>query len=799
MNSTNQPELPVPKKKFPLKQVLILFLLFLLLSIGIICASGYWFIAKTAPILQGSLSLSSLKEKVTVFRDNMGVPHINAKNDHDLYMAQGYITAQDRLFQMDLSRRQASGQLSEVVGKATLDRDKYFLTLGLRRAAQLSWDAYPKDVQDVITWYAEGVNAYIKDAKATGKLPIEFSILGYTPTEWTPIDSLVIGKYMAFDLGGHWEGQAFRYYLLQHYPKEKALELFPTYPKDGATILPSISGTVDITKSLTSAYIPNYANGSNNWVVAGSKTASGKPLLANDPHLSLATPSIWYETHLHSNTVDVQGVIFAGIPGIILGHNQNIAWGVTNVGPDVQDLYIEKRNPTNKNEFLYNGKYEPASTYSYTIQVKGQKDIPYTVAETRHGPIISEFTGGDNTKEVFALKWTALQATTELMAILQMNRATNWDTFKEALTHFQAPAQNFVFASTDGTIAYRANGLIPIRKKGDSLLPVPGWTDAYEWNGYIPWDKLPTIVNPAQGYIATANNKVIDDSYPYHITNIWSQPYREMRIQEVLKNGKNLTVQEMQQLQMDTKDLRAQTLLPLFLAHLHLSNPSSIEKDALRLLQNWDYKEDKNAAAPLIFQTWINQIGTALFEKEFSTELLNLFDGKALVLDTLLQKAANGEDVAWIKDVGGFQVLLQSTFSKTINEIENMQGEQPSQWKWGAYHQIAFSHPLSSVKPLNLLFNNSPTYPTNGSATTVQAAGYNRQTGIVDHGGSWRGVMDLSNLSRSYHLVGPGQSGYVWSNWYSNQKEAWTTGTYHTTITDWNQLEKSPYKLVLKP
>ncbi|MGM9985859.1 MAG: penicillin acylase family protein [Bacillaceae bacterium] len=787
------------KKKRSFKKIIGISVLILLLLIGIAAGTGYWFVAKTKPIIKGTIKLSALSDKVSVYRDNMGVPHIEAKNDLDLYTAQGYVTAQDRMFQMDLSRRQASGQLSELIGNATVDNDKYFLTLGLRRAAEASWDSYPKEAQAILQAYADGVNAYMEEAKDNGTLPIEFRILGYTPAKWTPIDSLTIGKYMAFDLGGHWNGQAFRYALLQKFPKDKAMELFPTYPKDGATIIPAVSKEIDVEKSLAAAIIPNPENGSNNWVVAGSKTDSGKPLLADDPHLSLATPSIWYEIHLSTTDLDVQGVIFAGIPGIILGHNKDIAWGVTNVGPDVQDLYIEKRNPNNEDEFLYKDKWEKAKTYTYNIKVKKQKDIPYKVTETRHGPIISEFAGKENKKEAFSLKWTALQPSTELLAILQMNKAKNWDEFKQALTNFHTPAQNFVFASTDGTIAYRANGLIPIRKKGDSLLPVPGWTDEYEWKGYVPWEELPTLVNPKEGFISTANNKVVDDSYPYHITHHWAQPYRQMRIQEVLKAGDKLTVKDMQNLQMDDKNLRAQELLPLLLKDLNTSKATKTEKEAIALLKDWNYKDDKDEAAPFIFQLWMNQMSKSLFEKELSKEMMDLFEGRELILDKMIRQGSTGKEGSWIKDAGGYKSLLATTFKKAVKEASKIQGDNTEKWKWGDYHQIVFNHPLSSVSPLNLLFNGDNNYPANGSRTTVQAAGYDNETGEVTHGGSWRGVMDLQDLSESYHLVGPGQSGYVWSEWYHNQKKAWTTGKYHKTSTDWNTIKKTDYKLVLTP
>lgn len=355
-------------KRLTWKKTLIIIGVALVIILTAAAGTAYFLLQKSKPQVNGTLALSGLTANVDVYRDDHGVPHIEAKSMKDLFIAQGFVTAQDRMFQMDLSRRQASGMLSEVIGEKTLSRDKFFRTLGLRRAAEASYHKYSPEMKKYLTWYADGVNAYIKQAKKANTLPIEFMLVGYEPKKWTPVDSLVIGKYMAFDLGGHWEGQAFRYYLMETFSKEKALDLFPGYPADAPAILEDLKESgLDFEKSFAEAVVPNFHNGSNNWVVSGSKTQSGKPLLANDPHLSLGTPSIWYQTHLTAPEYEVSGVIFAGIPGIIVGHNETIAWGVTNVGPDVQELYIEKRNPKDPYEFQYLADWEKADVVDEVI------------------------------------------------------------------------------------------------------------------------------------------------------------------------------------------------------------------------------------------------------------------------------------------------------------------------------------------------------------------------------------------------------------------------------------------------
>ena len=768
-----------------------------------VSGTGYYLIHKSLPVVEGELTLPDLQAPVTVWRDTHGVPHIEAQSEHDLYIAQGFVTAQDRIFQMDLSRRQASGQLSEVVGEQALSRDKFFRTLGLRRAAEASWNSYSDSAKDVMKWFADGVNDYIHQAKDNNTLPIEFTLLGYKPTDWQVVDSLTIGKYMAFDLGGHWKGQAFRYQLSQQLPADKVLDLFPVYPADGAKIIQAAKDhPLDVSNLFADAMFPNEMNGSNNWVVSGSKTASGVPLLSDDPHLELGTPAIWYETNLKAPGINVSGVIFAGIPGIIVGHNDKVAWGVTNVGPDVQDLYIEKRNPANKNEFEYMGKWEPATVIKEEIKVKGSAPVPYDVVVTRHGPIISEFAHDNHPDTALSLRWTALQPSTELEAVQQFGKAQNWEEFKKALTYFDVPAQNFVFASKDGTIAYRANGLIPIRKKGDSSMPVPGWTDEYEWKGYIPWEELPTVVNPSSGFIATANNKVVGDSYPYHISNVWAQPFREKRIQEVLSSKDKMTPEDMMALQFDSKDLRAEEFLPALLPKIENGTDEKklrpIDRDAIQLLKQWNREDQKDMGAPLVFHFWMDEFSNVLFKPELNANMMDLFEGLPQTVDQLIRAAAAGKPGPWMRDKGGLAEVAMTAFQRAVDRAVELEGSNASKWNWGKFHHATFHHPLSSAKPLNLLFDPVST-PMPGSKTTVEAAAYNLQTGEVNDAAVWRTVVDFTDLSRSFNVVGPGQSGHVLSPWYDDQIKDWTTGHYHVTSTDPSVYAQKGHKLILKP
>ncbi|WP_093855994.1 penicillin acylase family protein [Tenuibacillus multivorans] len=747
---------------------------------------------------EGEIELSDLNQTVEVVRDEKGVPHIKAANDYDLFYAQGYVTAQDRLFQMEMSRRQASGELSEVAGEAALNQDKYFRSLGLRRAAEQSLELYDDEELKALEAYAEGVNQYIEEANVNNAFPVEFKLMGIDDMrDWTVVDSLTIGKYMAYDLGGHWERQAFNYYLLNHFNEEEAYELFPTYPEDALTNI-SDEEYVDVTASLTRAPRTHEFNGSNNWVVSGDKTASGRPLLANDPHLGLATPSIWYQVHLQSENYNVSGVIFAGVPGVILGQNEHIAWGVTNVGPDVQQLYLEKRHEENPHLFLYDDEWVEADVITETIHVKDQDPVEYEIVETKHGPIISEFANGTDevdTTTAFSVDWTALEPTTELAAVLEFNRATNWEEFEKALENFHAPAQNFVFASKDGTIAYKANGKIPKYVNRDhALLPLPGWKSEYDLDEFIPFDELPTLINPEKGFIATANNKVITDQYPYHISHIWAQPYRYTRIHEVLENSNDLTVEDMMDLQMDQMNLQARQFTPIFIDVLKQVDLSEQEQKAVNLLEEWDYVDDKDKAQPLIFHQLVKHIEDELFQKHIPEDVLTMFKGSGQNVDQLIMQAYEGEEVLWIDKNGGLEQVLSTAFTKTIEDLSAMQGESIDDWRWGEYHKVYFAHPLSNISILDRFFSKTEPVPVGGSNVTVMAASF-KDNGIADHGASWRFIIDMADLTESYHIVGPGQAGHYRSQWYDDQIIDWVEGDYHQTSID----QYDGDELILKP
>lgn len=766
-----------------------------IITILIICSSlTVMFLYRSLPKTSGKIKLSNLKDKVEVIRDEKGVPSIIALNEDDLYFAQGFIQAQDRLFQMDLARRQASGRLSEIIGEAAIDNDKKFLVFSLRYAAEKSYPLYSEHAKRVLKSYADGVNAFIEYADSNFKLPYEFYLLGYKPEKWSEIDSLTIGKYMAYDLGGHWSYQAFNNWFLNKHGQELFKEMNKTVVEEDKDIdeiiALNLNKSVSIDKQTAVVETPQLDNGSNNWVLSGLKTKTKKPLLADDPHLSLSTPSIWYQMHLKAPGVDVSGVIFAGIPGIILGNNQDIAWGVTNYGPDVQDLYFEKQNPNNPYQFEYDGKYYDGEVKKYQLKVKNKASKDFEVVYTKNGPIINELLKLQNdSNQLLSMRWTALEATKELEAILNINKAKNWSEFENALLDFKAPAQNFVFADKNGNIAFKSNGLIPIRKKGRAILPVPGYLSEYAWEGYIDFEKLPEIVNPTNGYIASANTNTIED-YPYFVSNIWAQPYRKKRIDEVLSSRIDFTYQDMQKLQMDIENLYAREFLPLMLASI---DQNKYDQKVIEILKTWDLKDDKNQAAPLIFHNWMIKYREKLFNNLMNEDVYRFMPHKEHYGDQLLRFALKNEKLVLIEKQGGIKNILQESLSETLNDLSNKYGTM-EKWKWANEHRLFFQHSLTKGVPLLSGILNPKKYEISGSKITVQSAGQNKD-GLVNHGASWRFVYDFSD-DKAYHIVAPGQSGHFLSKYYKDQVLNWVNGNYHIKTLE---IKDSKESLILQP
>jgi penicillin amidase len=736
-----------------------------------------------------------------VIRDKMGVAHIYAQNSHDLFFSQGYVTAQDRFWQMEFWRRIGSGRLSEILGASALPNDRFIRTIGWRRSAEADMALLEADSRAALEAYADGVNAYL--SQRAGRLGFEFTVLGlngvrYDPEPWSPVDTLTWAKVMAWDLSGNLDSELNRARMSALLPPELLADYDLPYPTDRPVIVPTEvrwrpeDGPALAQLSGLAAGLATLGDGpwlgSNNWVVAGEKTTTGMPLLANDPHLGIQMPSIWYEIGLHCEgncPYDVVGYAFAGMPGVIIGHNANIAWGVTNVGPDVQDLYVEKINPANPDQYEYEGEWVDMEVRLETIQVAGQDEpVVIKVRSTRHGPIINDVLyGPDDTWsygwQPLALRWTALDPCRLANSVLGIDRAQNWSEFRDALRQWDVPSQNFVFADVEGNIGYQMPGQVPIRAQGDGLLPVPGWTGTYEWEGMIPFDELPSRYNPAEGFIVTANHAVVDEDYPYFISSEWAPGYRAQRITDLLGAQDTLSIEDMGRIQMDSYNYSASEVMPALLA---LQPADEASQEALTILEGWDFqmRRDSNPAA-IYAAFWIS-----LMDNLFADELGGRpggGGGDMLAVRYLLDDPAN----AWWDNQATpgatetrDEVLLKS-LADGIAWMEDTCGRL-NKCVWGDLHTATFENQSlgqSGISLIERLFNRGP-FPVDGGSGIVNATGWSaRDPAIVTSVPSMRQVIDLSNLENSVAVHTTGQSGHAFSRHYNDMIALWQNGEYH--------------------
>jgi penicillin amidase len=809
-------------------------------------AIGVVLIRRSFPQTDGTIQLSGLDSPVDITRDNMGIPHIYAASLHDLFMAQGYVHAQDRFWQMDFWRHIGSGRLSEMFGDTQLETDSFLRTLGWRQVAEQEMATYDPESVAILEAYAEGVNAYLADHQGTA-ISLEYGILklltpGYKPEPWTPVNTLTWGKAMAWDLGGNMDNEIERATLLKTLTPEQVAELFPTYPADHPVIIPEMGQAgaissvvrslpdVDWTSierrfsTLDALLGPSGAGiGSNSWVVSGSRTAGGMPLLANDPHLGIQMPSIWYQTGLHCRPAsaacpyEVAGFSFAGVPGVIIGHNQNIAWGFTNTEPDVMDLYIEKINPEHPNQYEYNGQWVDMTLRTETIAVGGGKPVTLTVRSTRHGPIVSD-TYGDlkdfNTKAgvalpenyAISLRWTALEPSTIFQAIWGFNKAANWDEFSQAASKFNVPAQNLVYADVQGNIGYQMPGNVPIRKNGDGRLPVPGWTNEYEWTGYIPFEKLPSVFNPSKGYIVTANNAVVGAGYPYLITTDWDYGFRASRIANMItKAPGKIDIAYIQKMQGDDYDSNAATLVPI-LTQLTFQAGTPNQAAALNLLKNWDYQTSMDSAPAAVFEVFWKNLLTDTFDDDLPKNYWP--EGGSRWVEVMRNLVKQPDNSFWDNKTTTDKVetrddIFVRAFTEAVAEIEQLQGKDPAKWNWGDLHTATFVNQTlgkSGIAPIEALFNRGP-FRTNGGEAIVNATGWNATLGYsVDWLPSMRMIVDLGDLRNSLTVHTTGESGHAYSPHYIDMANLWRNIQYYPML--WNEqaiVANAEAHLVLKP
>jgi penicillin G amidase len=758
-----------------LRKLIRLVLVAMIVVVAAVLGIGgwfYWAAKSELPQVDGDVKVAGLTAPVTVVRDTLGVPHLQAGNIDDLFVAQGFVTAQDRLWQLDMIRRYAAGELSEIVGNATLSHDRTQRILGLRHAAKLALERLPGPLRRQLDDYARGVNASL--LAQLDHLPMEFRIMRYKPRPWTPEDSLLVVGYMCQMLNHYnFDTELGREKVLARLGPELTAELYPSAssedrPPQAAPFMPlpaepagaGRSGAVFTAPWGSAVPAERFAPGSNNWVVSGAHTVSGKPLLCNDMHLGHQVPNLWYEAQLTSGSYDVTGVTLPGAPWVIAGHNRRIAWGFTNLGPDVEDFFIE--------EFNSAGQYRTPSGWKEperrkeVIQVKGSDPVVVDVTVTRHGPIITGLVPGE--KRQLALQWTLYDPGIFKIPFFEVNSAGNWDEFCAAFSKFAAPGQNVVYADIDGHIGYHATGWVPVRAAGDGSVPVPGWDDAHEWTGYLPFDQLPSVFDPPSGIIATANGRVTPDGYQHLVATQWMTPYRTTRILSVLGSGRKFSPRDMLELQTDVYSDYDRRMGAIFAeAAGNTPTASARARDAARLLRSWDGRMEKDSVAPTIAVNARQRLSRMMLEPRLGpdTAAYHWFMAPAW-----LEQAVRNQAPQWLpNNYKSYEDLLVAALEQTIAGADPLE-----RMRWGRANPVEIAHPVFKNIPwLNRWSAPGMHEQSGGSSTVKQVGGW--------FGPSERLTVDFSNLDASTLNTVTGQSGHLLSPNYMDQWEAWYNGT----------------------
>ncbi len=765
-------------KKIGLK-VIILLVVLIVGGFGIV----YALLHSALPDYAGVVSLD-VEDGVKVYRDDRGVAHIHAENWSDMVFAQGYVHAQERLWQMETHRRAVSGSISEIIGESMLEMDTLMRTLGLRRIAEELVEKSSDETVATMQSYVDGINSFLEEGNSTAP---EFRILGFTPEPWTVEDAIGTVVLLAYNLGTNWREEAIRSAMHEELEPKLFAEILPpyddwdtppTWTQDQAVVA---EGTVENLVSLVDradlSDISLPGLGSNSWVVSPELSATETAVLANDPHLEQGLPSIWYENRLELNgELNLYGWSIPGAPGIVIGHNEYIAWGMTNIG-DAQDLFMEEQHPDDPHRFLYDDEWYEAEVIIEEIVVKGEEEpVELEVIITRHGPLILD-------DPPMSLAWTAYDFQhSSADAIMDMNTARNWEEFRRATLAFSMPIQSIVYADVEGNIGFRTAGQVPIRKKGMGLVPAPGWSSEYGWDGYIPEEEMPELFNPPDGYIVTANHRVADDDYPYSIAIDYAPPYRMQRIVNELESKDRFTVADFRKLQNDWYNLHAATRLPGWVDIIKASsvNLEQPAEEGLDILEEWASNPVNlpEEPGPAIFQLWYLNFMEEVFREEMGDELYQTFIGSAYLAYNSLEYLLEKEESFWFER--GISNLLLNSYVRTISQLVEEQGEEPSQWEWQQMQTISFDHIMGEVDIVRPILCRGP-YPYGGDHMTVGRAAYSLKDPFKVNsvaGIRFIAVMNPAEVE-AYGVMAGGQSGHFLSKHYDDQIEAWLKGDYY--------------------
>ena len=830
-----------PKRRLSMRRkILFGVLITLLLAVGGGALWAYTTVQRTLPTLTGTVRFPGLSAPVTVTRDLYGVPHIVAANAEDLYAAQGYVHAQDRLFQMFFFRVQGQGRLAELLSPTFVDSDRVIRTLGFHRAAEAELPTLPPDVRANLDAYARGVNEFVRTHQDS--LPLEFVLSGAKFEEWQPVDTLAFGKLQAWDLTDTWDDDLVMSDLIAKVGQERATQLVPPYPADGPTIVSMVGQSkpenatlrgkpassapaaeflplVQFYREKTRLALPGTGLGdvgSNNWALSGDKTTTGKPLLANDPHLNVRNPSPWYQVHLSTSDgeIDVAGFGFAGAPGIVTGHNRDIAWGVTNTGADVQDVFIEKLDPAgHPGQYLSEGgNWQPLKMLTETIEVKGGVPVTHVVRFTHHGPILSDpflqatvvsptMPFGETITDVISLQWTAHPPGRIIEAVFDLQTASNWQEFRAALEKWDVPGQNFVYADREGNIGYQMTGKLPVRKGGDGLAAIPGWTGEGEWTGTLPFGQMPTAYNPPEGYVASANNKPFSDPN-LKILGYWSAPWRIKRIQELLNAKEKFSVEDMEAMLKDTVSPLSKKWLPVLSG---LKPAGEREKALVQMLSGWDGDLKAESAPAAVYEFVARQALTQTFADDLGDNLFASYvrrgNSPMRALELLLDKP---DDPLWDRVDTTQRERRDDTLglalTAALGDLDAVMGDNMADWQWGKAHVVVPSHPFGGQPLIGGLFNLSP-HPLGGDISTVSVAGFPLYGGFVTSlHQSYRMIVDTEDWNNSRAIYATGQSGQPFAKHWGDMYDKWRAYEYNPLLYAPERIrEEEGAVLVLQP
>ncbi|MBK7488643.1 MAG: penicillin acylase family protein [Bacteroidales bacterium] len=760
------------------------------------------------PELNGEKSLSALTAEVKVIRDERGVSHIYASNEHDLYFMTGYITAQERLWQMDMVRHATQGRLSELFKRDMFETDIFLRALGMQEKSRMVLEKEDPEILATLQAYADGVNAWITGCGK--KLPPEFRVLGYEPEPWTMVDITNIIGFIGWDLASsNLSNEISNYKLGMKLGAEKAAELiadwnlvdevvFPDFRLDDKLTDKALKAVSSMEKLEELGIVT--LSGSNNWAVSGSRSETGKPILSNDMHLGFNVPGFWLQVHqVIPGKLNVTGVLFPGEPFIIAGHNDRIAWGMTNLGVDDIDLFVETVDSTGNN-YLYNGEWLPFRDVEHTLKMTDDSSQTRVLRYTHHGPVISGMQNIDDV--VLSMCWSGYDYSDEIKAVYLLNRAGNWDEFRTALSHFKSISQNFAYADVDGNIGLNTGGGVPVRK-GTGLLPRRGDTDEYEWKGYVPFELLPSSFNPEEGFISSANQRTVDSSYPFFISGEFSMPYRIMRIREMAGEKQVLGIEDFKRMITDNHSAYAKMLTPVILKGAEaLSDPGETERKAIEELRGWNYAMDASLVAPTLFEFIRMEMAYQLLGDELD-ELYGAALGRQhdFYLYRLMKEGPDG----WVDNVNtpeeeSLETIIARSISAALDTLTARYGEYGEQWQWGRIHTITLEHPMGGVKILDRVLKlNSDTYGVGGSYHTVEPYAF-RDNFRAHHGASERHIFNTADWDESLTVIPTGTSGIPGSPFYLSQTETYiNNGFYSEPFSDAAVEAAKKYEMIFRP